>query len=167
MRLTRLLALALVATAAAACGDPAETASPPEGAEGDPAPSRQAASICEEMVRDGIEEGVAPLVGAPRATLAGDTYSCRYRFAGGSADLAVEDLGTPEQARADIADQLGGADVREGLPGLAEGGLWKTNGNLALSKDEFVLTVDVTDLPAGEDKHAASLRIAEAVLGCW
>ncbi len=120
------------------------------------------------MVRDGVEEIVGEqLVGAPRAAREGTRYSCRYTFADGSVVLTVEDLGTPEKARAEITDQLVQPDVRDALPGLAEGAVWKTNGNLVLSKDEYVLTVDVTRLPEPNDKHAASLRTAEAVLGCW
>jgi hypothetical protein len=167
---TRLLASAAVLGAGclAACGGSAESAEPPEGARGDAAPSRQAASICEKMVRDGIEEIVdGGVVGAPRATRADPTYECRYRLTDGSIQLTVENFETPAKAQRELERLLADPDVREELPGLAHGGLWRTNGNLDLAKDEYVLTIDVTRLNALDNKHAASLRIAEAVLGCW
>lgn len=166
-RFTGVVAAAVLLAACGSSGDSSEVALP-AGAVGDPAPTEQAGSICSGMVRDAAEIALdEPVQGRQRAERSGDVYSCRYEFADGVLELAVEDRGSPADALLSVERLAAGPDVAGRISGLGAGGFEKVDGSIVLAKDEFVLTIDVTRLPATVDKGAVSLRVAEAVMDCW
>jgi len=166
-RFTGIAAGAALLVACGSSGDSSEVALP-AGAVGDAAPTEQAGSICSGMVRDAAEIALdQPVQGRQRAERSGAVYSCRYEFEDGVLELAVEDRGTSAEALRSVEKGAAGPDVADRISGLGAGGFEKTDGSIVLAKDEFVLTIDVTRLPATVDKGAVSLRVAAAVMDCW
>ena len=132
-------------------------------------PGRAAGEVCEPMVRDSVPATVGlALAGEPTSTVRGDTFSCLYRFTGGTLDMSVRDLHTTSQARRYFRDVRGREGVGDALSGLAEGGFTKADGSVVAMKDAMILTVDVTALPpTGTDRSGIAIDLASTVLGCW
>ncbi|HMG25580.1 MAG TPA: hypothetical protein VKH36_02070 [Acidimicrobiia bacterium] len=125
--------------------------------------------VCESMVRDSVPATVGvPLAGDPVSGVRGDTFSCRYVFAGGTLDLSVRDLHTVARARKYFRALRGREGVNDALTGLADGGFTKADGSVVAMKDAMILTVDVTALPpTPADRTGIAIDLAGAVLGCW
>jgi hypothetical protein len=125
--------------------------------------------VCEPMVRDSVPATVGlPLAGKPVSDVRGDTFSCRYAFAGGTLDLSVRDLHTVSQARKYFRALKGQEGVEDALTGVAEGGFTKADGSVVAMKDAMILTVDVTALPPTRvDRTGIATDLASTVLGCW
>jgi hypothetical protein len=128
-----------------------------------------AREVCEPMVRDSVPATVGlPVTGDPVSAVRGDTFSCRYAFAGGALDLSVRDLHTVSQARKYFRALRGQEGVEDALTGLAEGGFTKADGSVVAMKDAMILTVDVTALPPTQaDRTGIAIDVASTVLGCW
>jgi len=125
--------------------------------------------VCEPMVRESVPATVGlPLSGEPVSGVRGDTFSCRYGFAGGALDLSVRDLHTVSQARKYFRALRGQEGVEDALTGLAQGGFTKADGSVVAMKDAMILTVDVTALPPTRaDRTGIAIDVASTVLGCW
>jgi hypothetical protein len=79
----------------------------------------------------------------------------------------VKDLGALSKARAAFDDMQRSAAGSQALPGIGDRGFTQTDGSVIVIKDAKILTVDVTQLPAGLDKSNVATSIAVFVMGCW
>lgn len=130
--------------------------------------------VCADEGRTEIAQTVGrqiarPLVGRWRD----GTYSCDYVYADGARiALSVKQLTGSAETSA-YFDALG---VRFGrmhaLQGLGQGAYQTKNGSTVVRKDELVLLVDVTQLPAtfgtpSSPRADVSLSVAATIMGCW
>jgi hypothetical protein len=136
-------------------------------------PSPAAAMICSDEVRGDLRT-----VLADRSVPEGsgvwhvDTYTCTYRLRVGTLVLSVHespDVAGAEQHLRALRARLGGG---ESLLGLGEEAYAPADGTVILRKDNDVLLVDATALPAvfgSQDQHRADFayEIASDILGCW
>ncbi len=174
----RIGAVALV-MACAACGGGASS-SPARPAERqvlqtrNPQPSASARMVCATEGRTEIAQAVGrdvarPLVGRWRDGV----YSCDYVYADGKRiALSVKQLSSSADTTA-YFDMLGTRMGRmHALQGLGQGAYQTTNGSTVVRKDNLVLLVDVTHLPAtfgtpSSPKADVSLSVAATIMGCW
>lgn len=130
------------------------------------------------MVCEAEAEGdITGLLGVPPdridpPTWADSTYSCRYRYPTGSFTLSVKEL--PDRAATDRYYR--DLDVRMGdigtLSELGEGGFMTSNNSVVTRKDNKVLLVDASALPAALGRWslgpaAVARTVATAIMGCW
>jgi hypothetical protein len=106
------------------------------------------------------------------ATWADSVYACTYDLPVGTMTLSVRVLPGTGQARARFAADQKVAPGAQPLVGLGERAWSTPTGIAAVLKDNQILTVDATRLPAvlgpGEQKRTDfALAVAVDVLGCW
>jgi hypothetical protein len=170
VRTPALLGIVLLVLAAA-CGGPSADASAPVAG----GPSEQARMVCEDEAQEDIALmlGVTPQeVGPPTTT--NNTFACRYTYPDGAVDLSVQDLpdgAATTAAYQALATKLGHATDVD-LDTAAAKAFTTTGGSVVLRKDDKVMLVDVTPLPAmfgrpPVPKANAALLVMKAILGCW
>jgi hypothetical protein len=173
-RSPRIAALLVAALAIAGCGS--ATASPSRG--GDPShktaarvaeSSNPADEICEDMTRDNVANQLTEgrLLGAPVRTKSGSVTTCTYRITGGSLRLAVDERAGDSAARTSFAAAKRAATSPVKVPLLGSDAFTGDDGTTVTVKDDKVLTVDPTDLPAGNDRTQIAQSISFEVLTCW
>lgn len=154
----------------AGCGT-AASAAPPAGASGAPPPS--ARMICDDDIRGKVAQALR--LPAPPETSdewAGGVYTCHYTLPMGPMTLSVRVLPDDGAAGARLtADQAGAAEA-EPLAGLGERAYGTPDGTAVVLKDNQILTVDATALPAvfgpsGQQRADFAYEVASDVLGCW
>jgi len=154
-----VLALLLVATAAAGCGEPQEK------------PSAAALMICQEEV---VEEIAGALGGAPvrepEGSWADHRYGCPYVWPDGTMTLAVQELADRPAAGEWFEARRAGGGVP--VDGLGEAAFARPDGSVVVRKDSTVLTVDVGGLPGTfgrppRSRADVALTVATTVLTCW
>lgn len=136
-------------------------------------PSAPAAMICSAEVRSDIKTVLASKqVPEGKATFVDHMYTCAYSLPMGMLVLSVQES-TDEAATSTffqaLRQQLGKTAP---LAGLGEGAYGTSTGTVVLRKDNDVLRVDATDLPAQfGTQHAKradfAYEIATVILGCW
>ncbi len=101
------------------------------------------------------------------------TYSCDYVYSGRQTmALSVKELRNAPETGA-YFDALGARLGRmHALQGLGQGAYQTTNGSTVVRKDNLVLLVDVSGLPArfgvpSSPKADVSLSVAATIMGCW
>ena len=137
-------------------------------------PSASARMVCategkEEIAASVGVDTVRPLAGQWRQHV----YSCVYAYGGGrSMTLSVKELSSEPATRA-YFDRLG-VELGRGrlLQGLGQGAFQTRNGSTVVRKDDLVLLVDDSRLPAefGTPSSAradVSLSVAATIMGCW
>jgi hypothetical protein len=156
-----VVALSLAATVAlAGCG----------GSSGGPSVSSK--MICASEAQTDL----ADLIGErpktpPKPTWSNHVYSCRYVYGEGVMALSVRELPSiPATARyfASLAVKLGKTQDAD----LGQGGFSTKNGSVVVRKDNKVMLVDISDLPASfgsppDPSSDIALNAAAAVLKCW
>jgi hypothetical protein len=136
-------------------------------------PSKQAKMICAGEAKHDIA-GVLAIkpVRVTKPTWVDDVYSCTYVYPTGSFTVAVKDL--PDRtATSAYFDTLGTTLSR--LPdavGLGDGAFLTPTGSVVVRKDNKVLEVDASKLPAEFGKLELSpadvgSTVAMTILGCW
>jgi hypothetical protein len=172
-RVPRVAAL-LVALSLAGCGSAA--ASPSRGSnsshptvERGAEPSNPADEICEDMTRDNVANQLAEghLLGAPVRSKSGSVTTCTYRITGGSLRLTVDERAGDAAAATSFAALKRAATAPVKVPLLGTDAFTGHDGTTVTVKDDKVLTVDPTDLPAGNDRTQIAQSISFEVLNCW
>jgi hypothetical protein len=170
------LALAVL-TLLAGCGQPSDPIGAPVSAAPTSAPadvpSPQAEMVCQPEAQADIQDlvGVVPTQVGP-LQYANHVSTCRYAYPDGSFLLIVQDLPndlTTTDAFEALAGKLGRVDAID-LPGADA--FTTTDGSIVLRKDQKVMLVDVTGLPATfgsppSPRADVGRLIMKAVLGCW
>ncbi|MEW1808728.1 hypothetical protein [Pseudarthrobacter sp. NPDC080039] len=138
-------------------------------------PSPAAKMICGDETRSSIARILA-LPSPPPTTdaWADSLYTCTYALPPGSFVLSVKETPDPAGARAHFeALQQKTASARP-IEGMANLGFqaFQTPAAVVFVKDNFVLTVDATRLPATLGPHdvtsgAFAYQVATTVLACW
>ena len=138
------------------------------------APSTSSKMICGEAKGDIANAlGVKPAqVTTP--TWTDDVYSCTYVYPDGSITLSVKEVnGIPAAASyfRGLKTTLG---VEPGAiaPELGQGAFVSKGGGLVVQKDNKVLTIDVTKLPAHfgtppQSPAEVATAIGGVIMGCW
>jgi hypothetical protein len=129
--------------------------------------------ICDDDIRSKVEQAL-DLPAAPRtvATWADSVYTCRYALPMGPMTLSVRVLPGDAQAAARLAADQRSTTGAHPLAGLGERAWGTQAGTAVVLKDNQILTVDATRLPAvvGSSKLTRSdlaFELALEVLGCW
>jgi hypothetical protein len=136
-------------------------------------PSAAAAMICTAKTRQGIGTALG-LAGPATATATwhDHVYTCDYRLPYGRLVLSVTEAADANAAGRQLATLRRLLGSPELLPGLTTGAFGTAGGIVALSKDNDVLEVDASRLPAvfgsqQEQRAAFAYEVASDVLGCW
>jgi hypothetical protein len=182
-RRTGWLCSLAVLVACAACGGGSSASTPPVTAEpAAPAvakvaglqPSESAQMVC---AAEGQKDIAATVGVVPKHRIVGhwskQIYSCNYVYSGTQTmALSVKELRNAPETGA-YFDALGARLGRmHALQGLGQGAYQTTNGSTVVRKDNLVLLVDVTGLPAqfgvpSSPKADVSLSVAATIMGCW
>lgn len=136
-------------------------------------PSKQAQMICAPEAQN--EVGGALGFGTARAATATWTsplYTCRYEYPEGTIVLSVRELADLRATIAHVdalALQLG---RRSAIGGLGQGAFDTPDDSIVVRKDDKVLQVDVSRMPArfgtpAVSRSEAAIRIAIVIMGCW
>lgn len=164
-----------MAMAMAGCGSDATPASSPaavstEVTAGTALPSDAAKMICADEAREDIESALGQKVTKPlEPTWTNQLYSCAYVFAQGTMVLSVKELVDERGTRAyfdEVVSSLGQRRLFE----LGEEGFQANNGSVVIRKDNKVLDVDVTGLPARLGAYSrpdVGSTVAITIMGCW
>ncbi|MET3719125.1 MULTISPECIES: hypothetical protein [unclassified Arthrobacter] len=132
--------------------------------------------VCGEETRSNIVR-ILSLPHPPRTTDAwvDSLYTCTYALPAGSLVLSVKETPDPAGAR-DHCDALqrrtASAQPIEGMANLGFPAFQTPAGAVVFVKDNFVLTVDATALPASLGPHgvtpsAFAYEVATTILACW
>jgi hypothetical protein len=172
-------ALAVLAVLAvlvcAACGaQPAPAPPAPPAAPGASGPSFSARQVCDP---DDGQKDIAEALSLTPTTVTAPTwsdhlYSCRYVYPDGSFTLSVKELTNDPDAVAYINQLAARLGEKEQLDGVGQGAFWTTNGSLVTRKDNKILLVDVSKLPARfsnppQPPAAISRIVGTVIMGCW
>jgi len=125
--------------------------------------SNDAVSDISASLGVGVTEPLAP-------TWSGGVYSCRYVFSAGVMVLSVTDH--PDAAAATAAFTSGQPADAMTIPAVGQQAYSLANGSAVVRKDAFVLTIDVSSLPAtfGVPPHPRNIdaiTVADTILACW
>jgi hypothetical protein len=142
------------------------------GAAGD-GPSAAAQMICAAETRTDIKT-VLTLKAAPvgEATWTGHLYTCTYTLPMGTLRLSVKESPDAATATSYYTTLRGRLGTTHDLAGLTESAYGTPEGTVVLRKDNDVLRVDVTALPAQfgaqhQKRADFAYEIASDILGCW
>ena len=175
-RIWALLALPaiLAGCAGESAASPAAAPAPQAGTAADAAgPPASALMVCNDDIRSKVKQALdLPSEPPTSATWADSVYTCTYDLPMGTMTLAVRVLpGGPQAAARLAADQKAVANA-EPLAGLGERAWGTPVGSAEVLKDNQILVVDTTRLPAvfGASKQKRTdfaYEVASDVLGCW
>jgi hypothetical protein len=135
-------------------------------------PSAAARMVCAQEARRDIETVLAiKQIPVGRATFANHLYTCTYRLPTGALTLSVKD--TLNRAGTDayfatLRQRLGSTRDLD----LGEASYGTDGGTVVLRKDNDVLQVDATGLPAlfgskHQKRSDVAYEVALVILGCW
>jgi hypothetical protein len=137
-------------------------------------PSDAAHLVCTTDAVQDISGALGLVLTEPLAPVFKDhLYSCAYHYPGAVLTLSVKDLADPAATTAWFASLRGAAGPgAAALGGLGEAAFQEADGTVVLRKDDTVLVVDVSALPAQVGKPprsraAAARTVATTVLICW
>jgi hypothetical protein len=127
-----------------------------------------AAEVCEDMVGDAAVSAAGETLLAPQeGTWSGSRYTCTYGFDGGSLALHVDVFKSAAAAKQRFAKARDATTGRTQLYGIGQQGFQAKDLVLVSRKDNFVLTVDPTALPARLNRDAITWASTRAVFDCW
>ncbi|MFC1418906.1 hypothetical protein [Streptacidiphilus cavernicola] len=167
-------AAVLVALGAAGCSSSGPTAATTAAtATQSDGPSDAAHIVCTDTARNEITGALGIDTTEPLApTWTDHTYACRYAFADGSMLLSVKDLTDAAATTAWFDSLRAAATGSTPLSGMGDGAFQQPDGDVVVRKDDAVLVVDVTALPANVGKPVrpravAARTVAQTVMICW
>ncbi len=138
-----------------------------------PEPSASARMICAAEGKREIAATVGVDTTRPLVSRWRDhVYSCHYVYGHGTMALSVKEL----SSAAETSAYFNGLGVKLGrmraLDGLGQGAYQTRNGATIVRKDDLVLLVDVSRLPAefgtpSSPRADVSLSVAATIMGCW
>jgi hypothetical protein len=139
-----------------------------------PAPSVSARMICRhEAIEEINDEAIGlPTVAAPTATWANHRYTCTYRYAGGTMVLYVQALPSLAATRAYMAGLARTMGDVQAVANVGQGSFETTDGSAVSRKDNKVLVVDVSRLPAMFGRPLVTradlaLSVTQVIFACW
>jgi hypothetical protein len=170
--LRRLLVASLGAAVLAGCGGSAPSRPTSKYTYG-PTPSVSARMICRPRAVADINYtlGISPVT-APTATWQNHRYTCTYRYRHATMTLWVQELPTLAQTisyMAGLKQTLGDAGA---IANVGQGAFASSNGSAVSRKDNKVLVVEVSRLPARFGQPATSradvaITVADVIFACW
>lgn len=148
------------------------TASPPASTAG---PREAAKMVCGDQPMDRLTT-ILSLSQNPHtvSSWANSTFTCTYHLPEGALTISVQEA--PDQAKARTYFDAMQALATDATPieGLANLGFpaYETAGSAVFQKDNFVLQVDASALPAAVGPHAISpnelaYQLSTTILACW
>jgi hypothetical protein len=153
---------------------PASGMSMPSGAAAAAAaPPETAAMVCGAEIKGKVKQVLdLPADPSTRSTWANSTYTCSYALPMGPMTLTVQVLPNSARAAAKLDAGKAAAAGAQTLAGLGERAWSTPAGTAVVLKDNQILTVDATGLPAvfgANDQKRSDLayEVASDVLGCW
>jgi hypothetical protein len=120
------------------------------------------------MVRNALEQSLGSgLPGPQHGSWAGSAYTCVFPLPGGQLVLRVDELRSRAKARTRFTRLHRAARGATRLNGIGNRAYQEPGGTLVVWKDQFVLDVDPSAVPA--PIHGSDLAFAAvvAVMGCW
>jgi hypothetical protein len=136
-------------------------------------PSASALMVCSDEIRSDVTQ-VAALPTKPRATsmFKDHLYTCTYTLPMGALIVSVKDLDDSAATTAFFEKTRDSLGTTRSLAGLAQGAFGTNNGRVVLRKDNHVLSVDASQLPAvfgtqSQKRTDFAYEIASDILGCW
>ena len=127
-----------------------------------------AAEVCEEMVGDAaIDAAGEELVTPQQGAWDGWRYTCPYQFDGGTLAVNVDVFESVAAAKTGFAKVRDKTTDRTRLYGIGQQAFQADDLTLVSRKDNFVLTVDPTALPARFNRDHIVWATTLAVFGCW
>ncbi len=133
-------------------------------------PTDPADEICDKMVRDDLagQLTTGKLVGDPSRTKQGTVTTCIYTVSGGGTmRLVVDEPGGNSVAKQVFDAKRTAATSPETVPNLGTEAFTDADGTTVTVKDDKVLTVDPTHLPAGNAQTQIAQSLSFEVLSCW
>ena len=173
----RCLALAAPLVLLAGCGSATSaappSAAPPRADVAAAAPPASARMICNDDIRGKVEQALR-LPAEPRVSdrWSDGVYTCRYDLPAGPMTLSVQVLPDRRAAAGRLAADRARTPAAQELQGLGERAFGTPGGTAVVRKDDQILTVDATGLPAvfgpdGQRRADFAYEVASDVLGCW
>lgn len=136
-------------------------------------PSASALMVCGTEIRSDVTM-VAALTAAPRAasTFVDHLFSCTYSLPMGRFIVSVKDLASPAATTTYFTGVRRALGTTANVAGLTDGAFGTPTGTVVLRKDNHVLEVDASHLPAvfgdqAEKRSDFAYEIASDILGCW
>ena len=137
-------------------------------------PSTSSKMVCGEAKADiAASLGVEPTQVSP-PTWIDHVYSCTYVYPDGSFTLSVKEVDGIANAASYFRSLQTTLGVEPGAeaPTLGQGAFVTRGGGLVVQKDNKVLTVDVSKLPAKfgnppQTPSAVATSIGGVIMGCW
>ena len=132
-------------------------------------PRDLATEVCEDMVRGAVVAAAGQELAQPQqGTWRGRRYVCRYDIGDGRLSVMVDVTRTSDSADVLFERRRGGARRRTGLSGIGDQAFQNRRTKAVVAqKDNFVLTVDPTDLPAEVDHDVVAWSTTRAIFDCW
>ena len=172
-RMRRPAALAAVAAigvvALVGCGGNAATRAQAVAA----TPSISAKMICEQEAANEVAAVIGIKTTKPVVpTWSHGLYSCEYDYSNGSIGLSVKELPNQSATNAYFASLQRMLGEQRPWANLGQAAFVTPNGSIVVRKDDKVLFVDISHLPArfGAPPSArgnAALNVAITIMGCW
>jgi hypothetical protein len=159
--------------AAATSSTPVTDAASAAAAYASPSPPAAARMICSDDIREQIAGALSlDSVPAPQAAWADHVYRCTYPLPMGHLVLSVTVAPSDGAARSDLQAMRRRLTAAFDEDGLGQLGYGSADGTLIAVKDNMVLQVDATGLPAGlgathERRIDFAQVIAAGVFNCW
>ncbi|MET1154909.1 hypothetical protein [Arthrobacter sp.] len=139
-------------------------------------PSDAALMVCGDQPMDRLTS-ILDLDSKPHTVdnWADSTFTCIYHLAEGALEISVREAGDEASARTYFdAMQALAKDAKpiQGLANLGFPAFETADGSAVFQKDNFVLQVDATDLPAtlGPEsitRNALAYQLSTTILACW
>lgn len=136
-------------------------------------PPASARMICNDDIRGKVEQAL-DLQAPPRTSdqWADGVYTCHYTLPMGPMTLSVRVLSGDGAASARLTADQARNTAAQPLAGLGERAFGTPDGTAVVLKDNQILTVDATALPAvfganGQQRADFAYEVASDVLGCW
>jgi hypothetical protein len=137
------------------------------------APSISAKMICEQEAANEVAAVIGIKTTKPVVpTWSHGLYSCRYVYTSGEIALSVKELPNQTATDAYFASLQRFLGERQPWANLGQAAFVTPNGSMVVRKDNKVLFVDISRLPARfgsppSQRSNAALNVAITIMGCW
>ena len=132
-------------------------------------PADPADEVCDSMIQKDVAGQLTSghVVGKPVSVKSGVLTTCTYHLDKGSLRMTVQEPKTSAAAHASFEKLRRSAGRTESIANLGSAAFTRADMSTVTVKDNKVLIVDTSRLPAGNDKHQISQSLSFEVLACW